>query len=66
MEKLRDLFYICTAITGLPFALLLGLFKQYGDGTGNESGLADFWTWASNIGIVIWVVIVGVLIYIAG
>jgi hypothetical protein len=41
--------------TGYIPALVLCLFKKFGDGTGNESGMAEFFGWALGFGITIWI-----------
>ncbi len=51
--------------TGYPLATVLSFFMEMGDGSGNETGMIEFMTWAYRFGIVIWigvVVIVSLLI----
>lgn len=49
--------------TGTPIAIVIGLFKTMGDGSGNESGMIEGFQWACYSGIVIWIGVIASLGY---
>lgn len=62
MRGLTTFFWFALAIPGMPFAFLLALFKKMGDGSGNESGISEFWYWSMALGVIGWVsIIIGII-----
>ena len=45
MDKILMWIIIIVAIPGIIATLLLGMVKQIGDGSGNESGMAEGFMW---------------------
>ncbi len=45
-------------LPSLPFVLLLSLFKRFGDGGHNGSGMAEFFFWSFVFAIPGWVIII--------
>ena len=63
-EFLYIFFFYFIIIPGTPLATLLGRFKQMSDGTDNESGMIEFYKWATIFGIVSWLFVVAGSIWI--
>ena len=53
-------------LLGLPIAILASLLgMKFGDGTGNESGMAEFFVFSfhAGIGVIVAVIVIGLTIY---